>query len=1000
VHLNSSTVLARLQRVVRERILPLLHEPLAEVSVKAWRVDGDGEPVPAAHALGLDVPAGRDRPAYLPLAVGDTWGPAWGTTWLRVEGRVPGSTLPVELVLDLGWFDHSVGGHCEGLAYRPDGVPVKALHPRNGWVRLTGPGAVPGVLAADGSFTLYVEAAANPLLLGLPPFVETALGEKPGPGEPEPYRLVAARLCAFSPEVFDLLRDLEATGDLLPQLNADEPRYWRVLRAVEAALDATGVQEARAALAGVLARPAHASAHRMTAVGHAHIDSAWLWPLRETRRKVARTLTNVLTLMETDPDLVYAMSSAQQFAWVQEDHPELFERVRDRVAQGRIVPVGGMWVESDAVMPGGESLVRQISYGKRYFAETFGGESSVRSGAAGGAVGGESEVVWLPDSFGYSGAWPQLARRAGYRWFLTQKISWNDTSVFPHHTFAWEGIDGTRIFTHFPPADTYAAEVTAAELRHAVTNFRDKAISSHSLLLFGYGDGGGGPNREMVARAHRFHDLEGAPRVALRGPEEFFADAEAEIGDQAPVWVGELYLELHRGTLTSQIAMKQGNRRAEALLRTVEHLAAAAAVRDGAAYPYDELDEAWRTVLLHQFHDILPGSSISWVHREARDTYARLDARLRKLVPGRGAPGRLVGGTVVRDEPGIAPDTEGVLDNGILRAVVGPDGTVRQLTDARTGRDLALPGFGALCLFRDEPVRWDAWDLDRHVLRSPVPMTKPVTVETTGTGIVVTHEHGGSTFTTSYAIRPGTARLEITVEVDWQEREHLLKLSLPVAVRTMRARYETQYGAIDRPTHENTLADEAQYEVCSHRWVHVAEPGLGVGVVNDSTYGCDVRRVPGGTDIRPTLLRAPRFPDPDTDRGRHTFRFAVLAGDESETRAAADHLNAPLLDALADAAPLVLLDLESGAAVIDWIKLADDRGGDVVVRIHETLGGRAVARLRPGFGATVAETDLLERPLPAGYDLPVALADDRLVLGPYQIATLRLSPHTVEGVPT
>lgn len=970
VHLNASTVLARLQRVVRDRLRPLLHTPLAGVTVTAWRVDGDGEPVPAARALGLD------PSAYRPLAVGDTWAPAWGTTWLRVEGKVPASDLPVELVLDLGWFDHSVGGHCEGLAYRPDGVPVKALHPRNGWVRLTGPGAAPGVLAPDGSFTLFVEAAANPLLLGLPPFVETALGEKPGPAEPEPYRLVAAQLCAFSPDVFALLRDLEATGDLLPHLSTDDPRYWRVLRAVEAALDATGVPSARAALADVLERPAHATAHRMTAVGHAHIDSAWLWPLRETRRKVARTLTNVLTLMETDPDLVYAMSSAQQFAWVQEDHPELFARVRERVAQGRIVPVGGMWVESDAVMPGGESLVRQISYGQRYFAEAF---------------GRESEVVWLPDSFGYSGAWPQLARRAGYRWFLTQKISWNDTTVFPHHTFAWEGIDGTRIFTHFPPSDTYAAEVTAAELRHAVTNFRDKADSSHSLLLFGYGDGGGGPNREMVARAHRFRDLEGAPRVELRGPEEFFRDAEAELGDRAPVWAGELYLELHRGTLTSQIAMKQGNRRAEALLRTVEHLAASAAVRDGVPYPYDELDAAWQTVLLHQFHDILPGSSISWVHREARETYARLDAQLRALLPSEATPGRLVGGEVVRNPGNVTPAAEGVLENGVLRAVVGADGTVRELTDLRTGRALALDGFGALCLFRDEPVRWDAWDLDRHVLRNPAPMTGPATIETTATGVVVTRKHGASTFVTTYAMKPGTPRLEVAVEVDWQEREHLLKLSLPVPVHTLRARYETQYGAIERPTHENTLADEAQYEVCSHRWVHVSEPGLGVGVVNDSTYGCDVRRVPGGTDVRPTLLRAPRFPDPETDRGRHTFRFAVLAGDETATRAAADELNAPLVDALPDVAPLLTLGLESGAAVVDWIKLADDRSGDVIARVHETLGGQATARPVPGFAATLTETDLRERPLPAGYDLPVALHGDRLVLGPYQIATLRLT---------
>nr|WP_269329112.1 glycoside hydrolase family 38 C-terminal domain-containing protein [Kineosporia babensis] len=983
--MNPSHVVDRLQRVVRDRITPQLHQPLSDVTVSAWRVDGDGEPVPAAHAIGLD-PA-----RYEPLTPGETWGPAWGTTWLRVEGRVPATDRPVELVLDLGWFDHSVGGHCEGLVFRPDGVPVKALHPRNGWVRLTGPGAAPDVLADDGSFTLFVEAAANPLLLGLPPFVETSLGEKPGPGEPEPYCLVSAQLCAFDDEIFGLISDLEATGDLLPHLDQAEPRYWQVLRAVEKALDAVDVAQARAALVEVLAKPAHASAHRMTAVGHAHIDSAWLWPLRETRRKVARTLSNVLTLMETDHDLVYAMSSAQQYAWVQEDHPELFERVRARIAEGRIVPVGGMWVESDAVMPSGESLVRQISLGKRYFEEAF---------------GHESQLVWLPDSFGYSGAWPQIARRAGYRWFLTQKISWNDTTTFPHHTFSWEGLDGTRILTHFPPADTYAAEVTAAELKHAVSNFRDKAISSQSLLLFGYGDGGGGPNRQMLARAHRFADLEGAASVQLGTPETFFSEVEAELGDEAPVWSGELYLELHRGTLTSQIAMKQGNRRAEALLRTVEYLAAERAVRQGVAYPYEDLEQLWKTVLLHQFHDILPGSSISWVHREARETYAGLDDSLRSLVAGEGpageeAAGRIVNFAVVRDQPtvvpvGSEPGRGVVLDNGLLRVCIAPDGTVAELTELTTGRSLLIPGqsFGALQLFRDQPARWDAWDLDRHVIRNAgnrTPMDGAVTVAVGERDVVVTRVHGSSRFTTTYAMPTGEARLDITVDVDWQEDEHLLKLSLPVAVRSLKARFEAQYGAIERPTHENTAADEAQFEVCSHRWVHVSEPGFGVGVANDSTYGCDVRRIQGGTDIRPTLLRAPRFPDPDTDHGRHTFRFAVVAGDETQTRCTADDLNAPTLAAVPDVEPLVSLELKHGAAVIDWIKLADDRSGDVVVRLHETLGGRAGAHIVPHFetDATV-ETDLLERPFVAEKDLPAALHEGRITLGPYQIATLRL----------
>src|SRR5699024_9366058 len=460
---------------------------------------------------------------------------------------------------------HSVGGHGEALAYRPDGTIIKALHPLNSWLRLTGPGAPERLLDSRGHFTLYLEAAANPLLLGLPPFEVTNAGEKEGATHFTPYIIRNAQVSTFLTEVWELLRDLEVLGGLARELPRDRTRFWRVIDAIGRALNAYDTDDpasasaARAELAGVLAQPANASAHRMSAVGHAHIDSAWLWPLRETRRKVARTVSNVLDLMDQDPDMVYAMSSAQQYAWLEADQPELFERMKARIAEGRFIPVGGMWVESDAVMPTGESMVRQFTQGKRYFIEKF---------------GIEPDGVWLPDSFGYAGALPQLARRAGFDWFLTQKISWNDTNTFPHHSFDWEGIDGTKIFTHFPPTETYAAEVSQAELQHGERNFRDKLDSSHSLLLFGYGDGGGGPTREMLARAQRNADLEEAPRLELRGPSEFFGRAEAEYraGGRVPTWRGELYLEMHRGTFTSQLATKQGNRRTEALLRTAEYL--------------------------------------------------------------------------------------------------------------------------------------------------------------------------------------------------------------------------------------------------------------------------------------------------------------------------------------------------------------------------------------------------------------------------------------------
>ena len=371
---------------------------------------------------------------------------------------------------------------------------------------------------------------------------------------------------------------------LAAELGEEDARQVEILLALESALDALDLSDvaatatsARDALAAALARPAYDGAHRVSAVGHAHIDSAWLWPVRETVRKVTRTVANVVNLLDHDPSLVYAMSSAQQWEWVREHHPALFERVKEHVTRRAVRPVGGMWVESDTNMVGGEAMARQFLVGQRWFEEH---------------LGVTCDEVWLPDSFGYTAALPQIVRQAGCRWFLTQKISWNTTNVFPHHTFWWEGIDGTRVFTHFPPVDTYNAELSGSELAHAARNFRDKGAASRSLVPFGHGDGGGGPTREMLARASRTASLAGSPTVAIETPAAFFEAAEEEYGAGAPVWAGELYLEIHRGTYTSQAAMKQGNRRSEHLLREAELWSATAAVRGLLDYPAEELERA------------------------------------------------------------------------------------------------------------------------------------------------------------------------------------------------------------------------------------------------------------------------------------------------------------------------------------------------------------------------------------------------------------------------
>ncbi len=1028
MHTDSPSTFARLDRVMRERLVPRISETLGSASVEAWHVDGgQGEPVSAEHALGLALDPTRQTPSFAPFTVGDPWSAAWGTTWFRLSGTVAALARqrPLELVIDLGWADHSVGFQSEGLVYTPDGRIVKALNPKNRWI------ALEGLVDEQGDFVLYLEAAANPLMLEVIPFSPSQLGEKSTAGGEPIYLLNRADITAFHSDVFELVRDLEVVGGLARHSPVSQPRHWRLVRAIDQALDAADPQNldatapaARAALAGVLAAPAHASAHRLTAVGHAHIDSAWLWPLRETVRKVARTVSNVLNLMDADPTLNYAMSSAQQFAWLEEFYPQLFERVQQRVREGRIHPVGGQWVESDTNMPSGEAMVRQFTFGQRYFLERF---------------GAYSEEVWLPDSFGYSAALPQLVTQAGFTSFLTQKISWNDTNKFPHHSFQWEGLDGSRIFTHFPPADTYGAELTAKELAHAVENFADKSVSSHSLIPFGYGDGGGGPTREMLARAERWRDLEGAPTVQIRSPREFFDDAKSEFADAggASVWVGELYLELHRGTFTSQLATKQGNRRMEDLLRVVEYLSVQASLR-GAEYPHDEIESIWKTVLLHQFHDILPGSSIAWVHREARETYAALARRAamlieaaaevlraaqpqRELVTGALSPLAATGipawnvapaasAGVVLVEQGA--DGSVVLGNGLVTAVVGADGLVGSLIDHVSERELVPAGerLARLQLHRDEPVVWDAWDIDRGARRtvSELPASAGLTVFNDGLsrGVRVDYEFGQSRATLSISLAPGSGQLDMHLDIDWHERERLLKVALPLDVYADSARYETQFGSVERTIHENTSWDIAHYEVCAHRYVHIAEPGFGVAVVNDSSYGHEVGKLGGrngGVLVQLSLLRAPLYPDPETDQGRHQMRWAVLAAPQIETAVAAGYaLSAPALPALPAAEALVTVAEQNGVLVVDTVKAADDRSGDVIVRLYEAQGGRAAGVLRLDAlldSATLVEVDLLERTVAP--DAVTMGPDGRITLAltPFQIVSLRVTPSRVVTTP-
>ncbi|MBE1877443.1 alpha-mannosidase [Myceligenerans pegani] len=1073
MHDDVSLTTGRARRVLDERIRPAIHGDALPLTVTAreLRTDDGGvaEPIRPAEGLALDLE---------PYETGTPWGPAWSTTWFRLRGTVPAEWAgrAVEVVVDLGFDKNMPGFQCEGLVYRPDGTPVKSLNPRNQYVPVT------DAAAGGEEVDLFVEAAANPVLLDYHPFLPTQEGDVRTASREKLYTSRRMDLAVFHPEVLELALDVEVLLELQAELPAGSRRA-RILQALDDGLDVLDLQDipgtapaARAALAPALEARADASAHEISAVGHAHIDSAWLWPVRETIRKVARTASSMTDLIDRTDDFAYGMSSAQQYAWIKEHRPEVWDRVKRAVAGGRFLPLGGMWVESDTVMPTGESLVRQFSQGQRFFEREFG----IRSAG-----------VWLPDSFGYSPALPQLVRRAGFEWFFTQKISWNQVNVFPHHTFWWEGIDASRVLTHFPPMDTYNSRLSGEEVAKASRQFREARKASGSIAPVGWGDGGGGTTREMVGIARRLGDLEGSARVRWEHPDAFFARAREEISRDpaAPVWVGELYLELHRATLTSQHKTKQGNRRSERLLLEAETWATTAALRTGAEYPYDELDELWQQTLLLQFHDILPGTSIAWVHREAvaqheeiaRRALALIERSLAALtgagdreivanpaafgrdgvpahgavvVPGTTAPGAPEPGTSVSDDAAssddasvpdatvlsdaaasatipppssLTPDGDGwLLTNDVIRVRIDRDGHITSAVDLASGRDAIAPGTvgNLLQLHQDFPNMWDAWDVDRFYRNSVTDLVAADAVEPlagdavpAGTaGLEVRRSFGGSAVVQRLTLAPGSRTVEVDMTTDWRETEKFLKVAFPLDVRAESTVAETQFGFHRRPTHANTSWEAAKFETSMHRWVLADEPGWGVALVNDSVYGHDVTRdVTEGDDgtrvtttVRLSLLRAPRFPDPVTDQGPQTHRYGLVVGADPATATREGELmNAPARVVRGDHGFDPLVTTRGEGIVLAAVKRADDRSGDLVVRVHEALGRRTSgsvtvhAPVGAGRAVSLLEDDAepaltgatRTRPEPGDGSGAPATAVVGLDLNPFEVRTLRFPAH-------
>ncbi len=716
----------------------------------------------------------------------------------------------------------------------------------------------------------------------------------------------------------------------------------------------------------------------LSVTSHAHLDVAWLWPLDETRRKIRHTFANVVTLMERYPDFVFTASSAQLYAYVQHDDPDLFEKIRRLVGDGRIEPIGGMWLEPDCNLPSGESMARHLLVGQRYFEREFARRST---------------VAWLPDTFGLSGNLPQILALGGMRSFFTQKLSWSDTNRFPHDLWRWEGIDGTSLVAHSfdNPVGGYNGQMTPGSLAKTWHNYRGKALHPVSLYAFGMGDGGRGPTSEMLERAELLDDYPALPHLKHATIESFFDGIDAE---HLPTWVGELYLEFHRGTYTTQSRIKRLNRMAEHRLQEAESAATIASL-NGASYPREALAQAWTTLLRNQFHDILPGSSIHEVNQEAereltsvvdratqlRDTamsepgvsateqsgpterririfnpqgFARTiscvieadvaDGTIFETSDGSRVPWqRTMDGQILLHQPElVVPGTgtldlsisEGappqvtsaasitgrVLENDELRVSIGPDGSIESLFDKRAGREVFSGPGNDLRMFDDLPAAWEAWNLTDTSRTTGEPIANVESIEVVEHGplrvaLQVRRRYGSSSILQTYQLRAGSARLDIVTEIDWHERRKMLRAMFPLIVRSDFATFETCFGAVRRPTHRNTSWDTARFEVPAHRWADLSEAGYGFSLLNDGRYGHSAL----GSTLGLTLLRSPLDPDPLADLGRHTFTYSIYphsgAWHEAETVQEAIDLNSPLVGRTMDA------ESQQAGAGRQWFKI-------------------------------------------------------------------------------
>lgn len=739
-----------------------------------------------------------------------------------------------------------------------------------------------------------------------------------------------------------------------------------------------------------------------TAIGHAHLDLAYLWPIRETKRKGARTFANQLVNIKKYPDYVFGASQAQLFDWMKELYPQIYEQIKQSVADDRIEIQGAMWTENDCNIPSGESIIRQFVYGEEFFRKEF---------------SKSSKVVWLPDVFGYPASLPQIFKGCGKDFFATIKLTWNNHNKFPYKTFMWEGVDGSRILSHMAPQGNYNSTATPFAFVKSFDGNPQKEQVPHALMIYGIGDGGGGPGEAPLELLRRERGQNGLVNVKTASAQSFFEELQSDENAVIPVFKGELYLEKHQGTYTSQARNKLYNRLMEKELHTFEWLTAIALLK-GVKWDKKAYDDIWKEVLLYQFHDILPGSSIKRVFDESVARYKIMHSQLaamrdRLLVSFKKGDCKSAVNPIgfcrteyVKDgakwyvasvdpysvgkledykDEGCLSAGSNFIQNDVLRVEFSEQGWIKSLTDVKTGKQLCKDYLNKLVVYEDPKLFYNAWDIreDYRSLPKDTFTLRSMQCYVDGASAVMSasYVYGASSLTQTVTIKPHDALVEFDTHADWHEDFKMLRAEFVPTVYSDKVNCDIQFANVDRDTADDTPLRKAQFEICAHKFVNVDGEDSGFAVLSNCKYGY---RVKDGY-ISLNLLRSPKRPDPECDRGEHYFGYAIYVHsgkwNESDLVKRAYRYEYPLYTCdFAPDVPQIVDDGEDGV-ITETVKPSHD-GKGIVVRLYERYGESCEITLKAGFAyKAVYFADMLERK-------SEKLTSAKIAFSPYEIKTL------------